>query len=391
MARPAKRPHELRLRNRQGKAVCSYQDVEYRFGKWDLKLDAPTPEAVSAFQRQVGLWTINPNASAVNKDSPTLFSMWNEWLRSPQAPRVADHILDMCVSQLFGSIAEPKSHRGTLIASFTSADLLAWQTQLCETRNDRNELRYGRATVAKLVALVRRCFDWGVTVGKVSADQYAGIERVKPPARGQVKEPVRRQSVSFDVVEATVKRIDSAVADLLLCMWWTGARPGELCVIDVGMVRQGGVIRSQLKADVSVDLDQYGVWAVNLGDKHKTAHHGKERVIFFGPRAQEVIRPLLAKDRDRPLFETETGKPYTAPRVYTCTVKAAKRAGMGEWFPYQIDHSFLSRVMVAFSTEIAGTGLMAARAARGHSLRGVTEIYTGGDWITAAKVAQRCG
>lgn len=392
MGRPAHRPHELRLRNRQGKAVCSYQGREYRFGRWDLKLDAPTPEAVSAFQRQIGLWTLNPLASTVTDPSPTLLSLWSDWLESPQRPKVNEHVQLMATTHLFGTPTAPGPHLNTPLDSFTSADLLAWQTRLCEMRDDKGKARYGRATVAKLVGLVRRCLDWGVMVGRVSADQYAAIERVKPPPRGQVREPVRRGSVSWDTVEVTARHMRSAMGDLLRCLWWTGARPGELCAITAGMVRRGGVIRSRLKAEVSIDLDGFGVWAADLGDGHKTAHHGKERVLFFGPNAQEIVAPYLdaAKSGTCPLFPNGHGKHYTGPRLYTATATAAKRAGVS-LAPYLIRHSFAVRVVEAFSSEIPGSGYLAAQSALGHSLRGVTAGYTGQDWITAAKVAQRCG
>lgn len=391
MGRKAQRPHELRLRNRQGKAVCSYRNREYRFGAWDLKHDCPSPEATAAFQRQIGLWTVHPDATAAADDSPTLAAMWAAWLTSPQAPRTAPHLLDQCEAHLFGTSAAPGPHLHTRVPDFTAADLLAWQTRLCGLTDARGELRLGRATVSKFVGLVRRCFDWGVTVGRVSADQFAGIERVKPPARGQVKEPVPRGSVGFDAVERVAHRLASDVGDLLRLMWWSGARPGELCGITVGMVRQGGVLRSHLRGEVSVNLDEYGVWAVNLGEKHKTGWKGKERVIFFGKNAIEVIRPHLGRGRGEPLFVKADGGRYTSKQVMEYSKRMCDRMGVRRFSPYQVRHSAAARVMAAFSSEIAGSGYLAAQAMLGHSPRGVTNTYTGGDWITAAKVAQKCG
>ena len=36
--------------------------------------------------------------------------------------------------------------------------------------------------------------------------------------------------------------------------------------------------------------------------KHKTQHHGKDRTIPLGPRAQDILKPLLKADPDAPLF-----------------------------------------------------------------------------------------
>src|SRR3546814_10186803 len=37
--------------------------------------------------------------------------------------------------------------------------------------------------------------------------------------------------------------------------------------------------------------------------QHKTAWHGHERVIYLGPRAQDVLRPFLKKDLQAFIFQ----------------------------------------------------------------------------------------
>jgi len=45
------------------------------------------------------------------------------------------------------------------------------------------------------------------------------------------------------------------------------------------------------------DIDMSGpVWAFRPAE-HKTAYRGHERVVHFGPRAQQILRPFVA---DRP-------------------------------------------------------------------------------------------
>ena len=34
-----------------------------------------------------------------------------------------------------------------------------------------------------------------------------------------------------------------------------------------------------------------------MPESHKTEHHGRERVIFIGPKAQDVLRPYLLRDK----------------------------------------------------------------------------------------------
>ena len=46
------------------------------------------------------------------------------------------------------------------------------------------------------------------------------------------------------------------------------------------------------------DIDTSGkIWEYRP-ESHKTEHHGKERVIFLGPRAQEIVRPFLKNNLD---------------------------------------------------------------------------------------------
>jgi site-specific recombinase XerD len=48
---------------------------------------------------------------------------------------------------------------------------------------------------------------------------------------------------------------------------------------------------------IDIEMDAHsGVWTYRP-EVHKNAYREKERVVYFGPRAQEVLRPFLS---DRP-------------------------------------------------------------------------------------------
>ena len=80
------------------------------------------------------------------------------------------------------------------------------------------------------------------------------------------------------LVEATLPHLPKIVADMVRFERLTGCRPGEVC---------------QLRPS---DIDRtLAVWAYRPGS-HKTEHHDRERVIFIGPKAQEVILPYLLRD-----------------------------------------------------------------------------------------------
>ena len=64
------------------------------------------------------------------------------------------------------------------------------------------------------------------------------------------------------------------VADMVRFQRLTGCRPGEVCQIR------------------PCDVDRSGeVWEYRP-ESHKTEHHGLERIIYIGPKAQDVLCPI---------------------------------------------------------------------------------------------------
>ena len=86
------------------------------------------------------------------------------------------------------------------------------------------------------------------------------------PASGSRSGPVAE-----DVIEKTMAHLSPVVADMIRFQRLTGCRPGEVC---------------QLRP---MDLDRSAdVWVYRPAS-HKTEHHGRDRVIFIGPKAQNLF------------------------------------------------------------------------------------------------------
>jgi integrase len=64
----------------------------------------------------------------------------------------------------------------------------------------------------------------------------------------------------------------------------TGIRPGEVVIMR------------------TIDINTSGSIWESRPDSHKTEHDRKDRVIFIGPRAQEVLMPRLRTDPVAYLF-----------------------------------------------------------------------------------------
>src|SRR5262249_20920231 len=72
----------------------------------------------------------------------------------------------------------------------------------------------------------------------------------------------------------------------------TGCRPDEVCRI----------------RPLDIDMNNSACWVYRPGSdqgqhgQHKTSHHGHERLVLIGPRAQEVLRPYLGMKLDAYCF-----------------------------------------------------------------------------------------
>ena len=135
---------------------------------------------------------------------------------------------------------------------------------------------------------------------------------------------------------------------------------------------------------------------------HKAEHHRKERIVYLGPHAQEIVKPWLKADRNAYLFSPREARAWhnaqraknrktpaspanrNQPRkanpkripgehynthAYGAAIKrACVRAGVPKWTPNQLRHTAATRIRAAY-------GIEAARIILGHSSAVTSEIY----------------
>ncbi len=133
---------------------------------------------------------------------------------------------------------------------------------------------------------VRRLFKWAASFELVPASVYQSLRTVDGLRRGRarVKESKPVGPVQVERVEATLPFLLPPVAAMVRLQLLTGCRAGEVVVM-----------RGR-------DIDTSGeVWAYRP-HRHKNRHRGKERVVYLGPLAQEVLRPFLKDDPDAYVF-----------------------------------------------------------------------------------------
>jgi integrase len=137
-----------------------------------------------------------------------------------------------------------------------------------------------RSEVNRRVRLVRAVFQWGVSEGLVPAPVWQALTAVKGLKKGRSEaretEPVR--PVDDAVIDAVLPHLPPVVSDMLRLQRLTGMRSGEL----VNMR--------------PVDIDRSASEWTYRPITHKTEHHGRDRIIYFGPRAQAILGPYLTRD-----------------------------------------------------------------------------------------------
>ncbi len=246
-----------------------------------------------------------------------------------------------------------------------------------------------RRTANQRAGVVKRLFRWAVGNELVPAGVYEALRAVEGLKRGRsaARETPPVRPVPDADVEATLPFVNPHVGGMVRFQRLTGARSGEVCIMR------------------AADIDRTGPVWVYRPRQHKTAHRGRERVIFIGPKAQAVLAPFLATagtthvfsparmteerrvelrknrrskvtpsqvSRKKPGARRKPGERY-GPRSYCHAVgKGCERAGVPHWHPHQLRHAAATELRREFGVE-------AARVVLGHRTAFTTEIYAEAD------------
>jgi integrase len=170
--------------------------------------------------------------------------------------------------------------------------------QLKAVRQRFIESGWSRTYINHNVRRIVRVFRWAAGEGRISPTvpqalaMVAGLRRGKTTAR----ETAPVLPVDNATIDATLPYLPDVPADMVRFQRLTGARPGEVCILR------------------PCDIDRTGdVWLYRP-ESHKTQHHGKERNILIGPKAQAVLLRYLARDHEAYCFRPcdSMGKHFAA-------------------------------------------------------------------------------
>jgi integrase len=161
-----------------------------------------------------------------------------------------------------------------------------------------------RTYVNRQVKRVRLIFRWAASEEMIPSSVATHLETVDALRRGAAgaRESAPVTGVPDAVVDATLPHLTPTVRALVKLQRLAGCRGGELLGLR------------------TCDVDRSGpVWKYKPAS-HKTAHLGHERVVYFGPKAQEILGPLLKPDLAAYIFS-----PADADRERRAAQAAARK------------------------------------------------------------------
>ena len=288
-------------------------------------------------------------------------------------------------------------YAATLAEDFGPKDLRRVREKMIDSR-------LARKTINDRVARIKRIFKWAVGEELIPASTYQALSVVEGLRKNRelprvddltqtvkAKETLRVRGVDEDVFRSTLPYMSNVVHAMTSLQWITGMRSTEICIMRPDAIDTSG-----------------NVWIYRPEKfKNQWREEVTEKVIYLGPKAQEVIelfmdrepmeylfkpgeaveymRQLRFKNRKIPLHRgnsagtnskgTQRFKPCYDANSYRKAVKhaitAANKANenLPEWTPHQLRHSATTRIRKELGKE-------AAQAVLGHSDAEMTEHYS---------------
>lgn len=390
MPKLTKKLPSYRLHKVSGHAVVTIAGRDHYLGPHG------SPESIDAYKRLISEWTAaGPSAVAATAAATKsgadfriceLLAAYYEhadryYVKDGQPTGEAKNIKDATrpLQALYGM---------TPVAEFGPMALKAVRQKMIEAKLSRRVINFR-------VNRIRRVFKWGVENQLVAPQILHALQAVAALRAGRTEAretgPVR--PVSEECVNAILPHVTPQVQAMIELQQLTGMRPNEVTAMR------------------PVDIDRSQATWVYRPARHKTEHHGIERLIYLGPKAQTIIKPYLLRPAEAYLFSPKDavkqsrdrlrrgnnppkkrrpspkrvpGNRYTRRSYYSAILRACEKAGIEVWGPNRLRHSAATFLRKRY-------GIEAARVVLGHRSSAVTEVYAELDRTKAADIMAEVG
>ncbi len=382
---------KLRHHRASGRAYAVLNGKAVYFGKHD------TPEATENYRQYMSKWLSTGGLVEVDNESITVKEVVARYWRFAQRYYVHN---DGTQTGEVNNIRQALRPLKELFGHSKAIDF--GPLALRSVRQRMIDMGWCRTNINRMIDRIKRLFRWATEHELLPSSVYEALRTVAGLKRGRSEaaesEPVKPVPQEYiDAIKPFASRQVWAMVQIQLL---TGARSGEIV-----MMRP-------------CDIDTSGKIWLYCPDEHKTAHHGYQRRIYIGPRAQKLLSPFLQRDADAYCFspaeareeflqrlrasrktppqhgnapgtnrkenpQKSPGKHYTTTSYGHAIGKAAKKAyrpaGMSteefktwkapqHWHPHQLRHNAATELRKEF-------GIEAARIVLGHRSAAITEVY----------------
>lgn len=390
MPKLVKKLPSYRLHKVSGHAVVTLNGRDHYLGEHG------SPESVDAYKRLIAEWTTAGPAAAAATDTASnsgadfriceLLAAYLEYaeryyVKDGESTGEAKNVKEATrqLQEIYGM---------TRVADFGPTALKAVRQKMIETKLSRRVINFR-------VNRIRRVFKWGVENELVAPGVLHALQAVAAlrAGRSDARETGPVRPVSEESVNVILPHLMPQVRAMIELQQLTGMRPNEVTAMR------------------PMDIDRSQATWVYRPARHKTEHHGIERVIYLGPRAQAIVTPFLLRPVEAYLFSPKeavkqtrdrlrrgnnppkkrrpkpkrvAGNRYTRRSYYYAIKRACKKANVEVWGPNRLRHSAATYLRKRF-------GIEAARVVLGHRSSAVTEVYAELDRAKAADIMAEVG
>ena len=287
---PANRPRipSYRLHKPSGQARVIVDGHHIYLGKYK------SPESIEKYDRHIAEWlstrrvpAVANNGTQAAASSPItvnklLLAFWQHAKQryvkngQPTSEQRSFRTALRPVRQLYGR--QP-------ITDFGPLALVACRQKLIEAGICRKRIN-------QHVGRIRQAFKWGVSRELVPETVWRALCAVEGLKHGEAAETAPIKPVPESCITAIASCVSPQIWAMIDLQLWTGMRPGEVCLMR------------------AIDLNTQGkIWEYRP-HSHKAEHHGKDRVVYLGPHAQEILKPWLKTDLHAYLFSPKESRAW---------------------------------------------------------------------------------
>lgn len=291
MARPKKGTVTIpayRLHRASGRAIVTIAGEVHYLGKHD------SAESKSAYQKMIGEWLARGRQQPTTSRGLTISEVIAGFYVYAQGYYHNAKSINSFKLAL-GTLRE--AYGPEPAAAFDTFHLRAYrETLLNKFLPERFGvgIRYSRNHINSCVLRLLAVFKWAEGMNMVPGGTYAALKLVPllKKNRSQAREtepvpPAREQDI-----QAVLPLVRSPIRAMIELQYWCGCRPGEACIMRA----------------CDIDMSDPDAW-IYRPTSHKMEYKEKDRLVWLGRPAQEVIRPFFKPDVTAFLFSPRDSWP----------------------------------------------------------------------------------